>query len=291
MINACKLLIILVMVVNAHAAKPGRGSQIERSHNFSRGLKALWLINEAASGDIRDLTGSGHDGSRSSTSITWGSGAYGSTLEFDGSTDYVTCGSDDFRVTDGLTLVCLARCDGHTDSYPRLVGSEGDWTMIISSFDGNLYFFGSGVDSALSNVVSNDWRDGDWHLFAITYDGANVRGYVDGDEVGYVAKTGDLDTNGAVTIGGRTTGLRTLLGGVAMAAIYDRALTQNDIRHLTRDPFQMIDVDSTNDIVAAAAQAAGTPAPIFHYYRRMMSGLLFVMPCSLWLLSRRRQAA
>lgn len=66
-------------------AKPWRPI-LQRSHPLARGLSAAWIFNEGAGTILRDLVGNSN--ATTQNSPTWGMGLHGSTLSFNGTTQY-----------------------------------------------------------------------------------------------------------------------------------------------------------------------------------------------------------
>lgn len=216
--------------------KPILGTQI--NWGTTDGLVGFWLMNEGSGNKVYDLSGNGHTGTFQ-TNIIWQSGKFGSGLYFDGSSDRIDTDSN-FNITTGLTLLAWIRTSGTSDTYPRIINSEGDWGMLMHSNTGELHFYGSGIDTTFVSDANPDMRDGIWHQVVITYDGDGIEGYVDNIHVGTIAKTGSLTAATTVTIGGRTAGNRSLLGNIDNAAIWNRALSASEINKLYSDPFYML---------------------------------------------------
>ena len=151
-------------------------------------------------------------------------------LKFDGTDDYVDCGND-FTITNQLTLEAWVKMNSYT-TFPRIAGAENAWMLYITNSARNhrLTFYGSGIDTPFPN--SPNLNDGKWHHVAAVYDGDGIDGYVDGVYVGTIAKSGNLDDIGStpVTIGGRTTGARTLDGAIREVRIWNSVRNQDEIR-------------------------------------------------------------
>jgi hypothetical protein len=74
---------------------------------------------------------------------------------------------------------------------------------------------------------------GTWIHVAAVYDGAQMRLYQDGVEVGNTSKTGNIDQNAvAVWIGRNPDGKRPFDGRIDEVYIYDQALTAAEIQVL-----------------------------------------------------------
>ncbi len=161
------------------------------------GVGGAWLLDEGSGQVVRDRSGNGNHGTLgSSPSVdandpSWVPGAIGGTsaLRFGGD-DFVTVPDSPSLESQRITVGAVVRASTSPGSY-RYVASKGALLCETASY--GLYTAASGglafyVSNASSFTVSPDagvrvW-DGRWHLVVGTYDGATVRLYVDGAEVG-----------------------------------------------------------------------------------------------------------
>src|SRR5690606_4323078 len=95
---------------------------------------------------------------------------------------------------------------------------------------GKLWWYGSGIDAVFPS--SPHLVDGKYHHVAVVYDGNGINGYVDGQHVGTLSKTGNLDAldDTLVTIGDRVTGGRGFNGTIDEVRIWNTARTQQQIQ-------------------------------------------------------------
>ena len=164
--------------------------------------------------------GAGNDGTLingAAFELTSGDGS-NSSVRFDGVNDYIDLGTLD-AAGSGLTLACWL----NADAFP---GSSNDPRLIskASSTAGNDHVFmlstisSSGVKlrgririggtTTTLIATSGNLATGTWHHAALTYDGATMRLYLDGVEVGSTALSGVVDTNASipVTVGAQPPG-------------------------------------------------------------------------------------
>ena len=167
-----------------------------------------------------DTGGAGNDGTLingAAFELTSGDGS-NSSVRFDGVNDYIDLGTLD-AAGSGLTLACWL----NADAFP---GSSNDPRLIskASSTAGNDHVFmlstisSSGVKlrgririggtTTTLIATSGNLATGTWHHAALTYDGATMRLYLDGVEVGSTALSGVVDTDVSipVTIGAQPPG-------------------------------------------------------------------------------------
>ncbi|MDD4013209.1 MAG: S8 family serine peptidase, partial [Candidatus Omnitrophica bacterium] len=196
----------------------------------------------------------------------WGTGeVYGQErgfFSFDGDRGtYVDCGKDDsLNMGNTLTLYALARVgEGGGYLISKVDGDQGQYGMAIAPDTGSLLFIYGDARSRKQldlNFFSEDWRDGEWHEFAITVTPASppssvwVTGYVDGkayrqrntyySDISWPRRSGknkDYSINEksdvSVFLGARGDGdsgtAFVLDGDIAEAGIYGRALSSLEI--------------------------------------------------------------
>jgi hypothetical protein len=207
-----------------------------------------WALDEGAGQIATDATGGGHDGQLGESSQAdshdpaWVPGRFGSGLRFDGDRDLF------ISIRNPLDLL-PARVT--VEAWVRRLGTPGNWRYVFSSgstecvaapyglysgFGGGLAFY---VSDSASYVLSPEampaevW-DGGWRYVVGTYDGAAVRLYVDGVEVGAGTPASFEIGYGAAATGVfigtyRGTCSRPFSGDIDEVSVHDRALTAAQI--------------------------------------------------------------
>jgi len=230
---------------------------------------ALWLFNEGSGPIVNDLSGNGKDGTI--TGADWVSGKFGHCLYFDGTN------SDKVRVTTdiaGLTeltislwwlsddLVSMQAIATHFSS------SFGN-TQLIWRWDGSnidLYIYGTGGTDSLLNV-STGIAQSNWYHLAFTWEGnGRQKLYVNGVLKADEASTGTAivsDANPGIDWGFYVSAGGQLQGNLDVPAVFNRALTAQQIAYLYRNPFPWFKRDPIELWSAAMAGAppAGTILP------------------------------
>jgi len=104
-------------------------------------------------------------------------------LEFDGVNDYVDCGnSTELDITESITLECWVK-GNHLGSWDRILAKGYDNSWFLGTFDtnGTARFRLDSNSSMIAQLESNTIiQDGKWHHISGTYDGAQLKLYIDG---------------------------------------------------------------------------------------------------------------
>jgi hypothetical protein len=164
----------------------------------ARELLGQWPLNEGSGQLTADVSGKGHDGRLGASAAPdshdpdWVPGRFGRGLRFLGEANqYVALAQPATLAPARITV----------EAWIRRLGTPGRWRYIVSSGgqDCNFASFGlyTGSTNGLAFYVSGGGRyelspsaaagaawDGAWHYAVGTYDGAHVRLYLDGAEVG-----------------------------------------------------------------------------------------------------------
>ena len=196
------------------------------------GLVGAWGFNEASGTSATDSSGTGNTGTVTGATRVAG-GRYGGALSFDGVNDLVTvndANSLDLRTS--MTLEAWVR--------PTAVN---DWrTVILKEQPGQLVYalYGSTDNSRPSAHV---FTTGDralggpavlpanaWSHLATTWDGLNLRLYVNGTQVASSALTGTAVASASpLRIGGNTVWSEWFAGLIDEVRVYNRALTPAEL--------------------------------------------------------------
>jgi hypothetical protein len=197
------------------------------------GLVGAWGFDETTGTTTADASGNANTGTLNGPVRTT-AGRFGSALDFDGVNDWVTVAdSTSLRLTTGMTLEGWA--------YPT--GGSGWRTLALKETAGDLawalYPFGDGGLPSGHAATSGDlWARGTaapalntWTHFAVTYDGATIRMYVNGVQTGTRAQTGTLRTSTQpLRFGGNAVWSEWFRGRLDEIRVYDRALSAAQIQ-------------------------------------------------------------
>ena len=196
------------------------------------GLIASYSFNEGSGTTLTDRSGKGHTGTIAGA--TWTTqGKSGSALSFDGINDLVTVNdAADLDLTTGMTLEAWVRPSSVTN-----------WrTVLLKERTGGLVYalYGSNNSSRPETYITVGAELGapaqaalalnTWSHVAVTYNGAMLRLFVNGVEVGSRALSGPMSTStGVLRIGGNSVWGEYFSGRIDEIRIYNRALTPAEI--------------------------------------------------------------
>lgn len=149
----------------------------------SQGIVGWWKFEESA-GPIADSSSNGNPGTLVGTTTLSQAGKVGNAILFNGSTSYATVGTvAALKPTSTFSILAWVKPSNilQDDSYIGGAGSTGNYGYLLrAQSDGKVRFHvgnGSAAGVAIStSLLSN----GVWYLVAGTYDGSNVRIYVNG---------------------------------------------------------------------------------------------------------------
>lgn len=159
----------------------------------------------------------------------WGEGKSGSALYFDGKNDYAQVDIEDW--SGPFTVMAWVKADATKhDKYDAVFSSSANGPnrnnfQIDSDGKGNYRFHGGSNNTDINiGSITNDWQ-----LIAVSFDGANVRTYNNGQLI----DTGTWNGTGEFThyaIGRNRNFNKKFTGGIDEMGIYQRAVSAEEIQ-------------------------------------------------------------
>lgn len=201
------------------------------------GLVAAYGMNEGSGTSVADSSGQNNPGTGDSTA--WANGKYGKALSFNGSSSMVTVAhAASLRLTTGMTLSAWVN--------PTTVTGT-PWKSVVTkelNADGASYALyaanGGAVPSGWvqTDPATDSTADGtsplpvnNWSHLALTYDGATLRLFVNGQQVDQSTLNGSLYDDGSpLRIGGNVVWQEYFRGLIDEVRIYNRAQTATEIQ-------------------------------------------------------------
>ena len=232
----------------SHAVtKPTVGAKIDTSHPLANDLAACWLFNENSGSTVNDSTANNNTGTLLGNT-NWVTGNFnGPALDFN-----ETLGRINYPGgihTDYLTFIVWFRRPAANFVGQDVFSSDNNGVVSWQVFGQNaLSSLRVRIDTAggFTTLDSDGFVTANkWHQYVATYDGTNIKVYVDGalnksivhSNPGIIRTTG-LDRTFGVW---PTLGAAQYIGQMDMAMIWNRALTASEISLLYSDPFLMFE--------------------------------------------------
>jgi hypothetical protein len=195
-------------------------------------------------GDLLDASGFGNDGTAIG-GITFQSGVIGQAAVFDATGSYVAVAHDaSLNLTTGMTLAAWINApnNGGNDGIifkGALNATQGAYDLAFgfpTADDARININDAAVNAAATDVISFDV----WTHLAATYDGSDLRLYVDGVQVAVTSFAGSISTeNSPLNIGQRFltgAGPNSFTGLIDDVRIYDNALSAGEVAMLIPEP-------------------------------------------------------
>ena len=197
------------------------------------GLVALW----SAEGNTDDSVGNRHG--QLEGQAGYAPGKIGQAFAFHSSGDGVTAAATGLPVGNSdRTIDCWIYIDAYSPGILGFVAGYGD------EGGGRLFCFGVGRDH---RIFFTQWGDaiygstllhGQWYNIAVTSSGTDsIKLYVDGNQVGAGSANFNTPAAGQFWIGGKNCQIedRQFLGSIDEVAVYNRALSDDEIKSLAED--------------------------------------------------------
>lgn len=203
------------------------------------GLVGHWTFDNITNGTVADTSGLANDGSiQGNPQVV--SGPSGSALDFNGSSDFVqVADSSSLDVTDQITLAAWIRPERNGTQYviKKATYGETDGFELSLSSSGSIFVrFNQASERNAHRLDSsiNYPTDGStWLHVVATYDGNTIKLYINGQLDSSKADQFEIATNDlALAFGAESDGYRAYSGSLDDVAIYDRALSAEEVQAL-----------------------------------------------------------
>jgi len=210
---------------------------IEATPPGTDNLVGWWKLDDAAGATAQDSSGHGNTGTLINMSPTsdWVAGKSGAALHFDGVDDYIDCGNgDSLRITGKqMSISAWIKLEVPEDwSAIAMKTTTGDWV------DGyGLYAQANSVNFYVSNYENEAVKfftpDDQWHHVVGTYDGSELRIWLDGVEGIARRYTGTIsNADHSFEIGRGADDAYNFAGTIDDVRVYNVALTDDEVLSL-----------------------------------------------------------
>lgn len=188
------------------------------SHTSQGALVGYWNFNEGIGTTVADSSGNSNNGTLSTFGNgdpnipTWVTGKYGGGLSFNGngteSGNVTIPDSTSLQISNTFTIAAWFN-ETSTSNYGHLFvtgdGSAGGRAWLLQTDNGGdaAYFWSGGGNTEFNHSLGFQLPGGGWHHIAITYEGSQMKNYLDGVQIGTTATINSaLDTWGTLRLGG-----------------------------------------------------------------------------------------
>lgn len=184
----------------------------------------IWFFDEGKGGAAKDSSENGNDGKL--VDAKWVAGKYGEALQFEGGAHVAVGDFADYE--DEVSIVALIKTPAAPAWSDIIVGPCGD--VILTLQNHKLNFAGQCAQPIPHNTWSKSLLNDDkWHYVGGTYDGKEVKVYIDGEEEASNAAAGPFKI-GAKYIGSRDDKQEAFTGLIDEIAFFNVALSDDDIK-------------------------------------------------------------
>jgi len=188
-----------------------------------------------------DNTSNNNDGAIDSATYVSDFGGYLNFAQGDDAKVTVT-DSSSLDLASTITLEAWVYVTGTQDTYGRLFWKSGAYALYRQGSNGNWTFLIGGTTLVYTYNTTDEW----YHI-AATYDGSNMKIFINGVEKATQAKTGAITTNNNnLFIGGSTDSDRYFVGRIAQARVHSTALTDIASNVLASSQFSLYNGTPTN---------------------------------------------
>ncbi|MEK7399231.1 MAG: LamG domain-containing protein [Candidatus Poribacteria bacterium] len=239
-------LYVFVLFVSVMLAMPSY-AKIDQNN-----IVGFWSFNDAGGKTVKDSSKNKFDGNvvGSPKAVD---GKAGKALEFNGTTDYIDVTA--INTPQVMTFACwFKKLGAGSGGVPRLhTRGTGPWALEFgvgnTAIAKQLGFYLAFADGSATGWTGFfEPKEGTWYHTAISYDGTNVKGYIDGKEVvSNKSWAGKKLNQGISRIGGGAAS-DAFNGDIDEAMIFDVALSEADIASLMNPNWMAV---SSLDKIAA----------------------------------------
>lgn len=196
-------------------------------------LKAWYKLDEGTGASVADSSDSRYNGTQ--TGALWVTGKSGNALSFSGSSSsYMQVSGFGANIGSNFTLYAWIKAAQARTGYHVFLAkgpkNTGHYELYINTGDGVFRFYSPDIGDYGSTVAVDDNL---WHQVAVTYNGSQMKFYVDGTLRNTVTASGTVTSETEIFRLGTLTDSTFAYGGfVDSVRIYNKPMEQTEIRSL-----------------------------------------------------------
>lgn len=198
-------------------------------------IMAMWLFDEGSGEVAKDSSLNGND-AEFNGNPQWAAGRFGQGISFDGASDYLSAQDSDSLDVGGeeMTIVAWINADGWPASWNHIIRKtpENPRIYILGVHDTSLAFIFLKTEAQQIEDIqgATNLPNGEWIHLAMTYDGAEVRIYVNGEIDATAPASGAIEASADELRIGRGAPGGYFSGALDEIAIFRVALEQDEIK-------------------------------------------------------------
>lgn len=227
-----------------------------RSEGVEEGLVGYWKLNEGEGEEARDSSGMNNHGQLFGN-IAWVEGKFNGALEFSEDRSCVRIEhSETVDLKGQVTLALWAKPEDLQPAWAKfLCKQKTDGYPYALQYDDSNRIKGAIYIAAEVGVKTDTFTE--WGHLALVYDGTALILYKDGEEAARKSAGGELMSNDEpVTIGSRWESGQSFRGAIDDVRIYNRALSQEEIKQVMEGEIRTA-VSSSGKLAAAWGMIKG----------------------------------
>ena len=197
-------------------------------------LIARWPLDEKSGDIVHDVIG-GNDGTFAVGGFEWVAGKFDGGLKFDGATTHVEIPRNPaLESADSVTLMLWVKFDS-TAGRQEIVTYGDSYFISLNAGVFRAWIHQGGWPNA-DGVTAPEV--GEWYFVAMTYDGADIKIYVDGVLEGTTASPGKIDYLDIIMRFGKHHAENWVLNGILdEVEVWDKAMTEEEIMAVFLSPY------------------------------------------------------
>ncbi|MDD5062975.1 MAG: DUF2341 domain-containing protein, partial [Candidatus Marinimicrobia bacterium] len=185
-------------------------AEVRQLYEWAPGPVGWWKMDEASwsgtSGEVKDFSGYGNNGTRGGNATTYSPGKYGKAGTFDGADDYVQAThNNSLNITNQITLEAWIKLNSLGSN--KAVVAKGGWSTgyilhFDASYEGGTCDGDYGIQTYTTSAGGQfEWCNqpsmatNTWYHVAYTYDGTTEKAYHNGDLIQTKTSSGAMLSN------------------------------------------------------------------------------------------------
>ena len=223
--------------------------------DIDKNTMAIWFFDETKGNVVEDISGRGHD-LKVEGNNKWVKGKFGNALHFGDNTFIEHKSHPDFSFKNGMTIeLWLNLQDIAPQNVVGIPRKESEY--VVAAYEQGKGFYmgpwihnGAWVGPLNSPVVS---PYGEWHHHAVTYDGKDLKVYVDGEHTGTRPIPGPMNqTDAPFRVSNSCCGGRFFVGAIDEMRLSNIPRTDAEIKEVaSRGLAQILSVDRLDKLTTS----------------------------------------